>query len=199
MTDDDRRRAILTAAFRMPSVQTMASRTSSITNAFVNAVIPAVKPTVEEIDEALRILGMDPADVRCAYCGDRSTEWDHLRPLVVDRRPTGYITEIANLVPACGKCNQSKGNKPWRTWIRGTSAKHSPTKRGIAGTDSRVERLEAFERWRQPRRLDFDSLLGAAEWDGYWKLWENLLGEMTKCQKVADALRATIEAAMSST
>ena len=102
-------------AFRMPSVQTMMSRKSSITNAFVCAIIPRLPPpTAKEIDEALQILGVDPADVKCVYCGSDSTEWVHFRPLVVDRQPTGYLSEISNLVPACGKCNQSKGNKPWR-------------------------------------------------------------------------------------
>ena len=107
-------RKLLLSAFQMPSVASMVSRKSSITNAFVNTLIPQIPPTVEEIEQALTVLAMDPADVRCAYCGDAKTEWDHLRPLVVKQRPTGYITEIANLVPACGKCNQSKRNAEWR-------------------------------------------------------------------------------------
>ena len=117
--DSGLRRKILAAAFQMPSVQTMVSRKSSITNAFVNAVIPTIPPTADEIDEALTILGMEPTNVRCAYCGDKATEWDHLRPLVAKRRPTGFISEIANLVPACGKCNQSKGGSDWRKWMLG--------------------------------------------------------------------------------
>lgn len=68
----------LRAAFRMPSVQTMVSRKSSITNAFVNALIPVVEPTPAEIAEALEILSMSLDAVACAYCGDRATEWDHL-------------------------------------------------------------------------------------------------------------------------
>jgi len=117
LSPDDHRRKILNAAFQMPSVQTMVSRKSSITNAFVSAIIPVIAPTHNEIEEALRILGMDPNDARCAFCGDKASEWDHLRPLVLQRRPTGYISEIANLVPLAGKCNQSKGNKPWRDWM----------------------------------------------------------------------------------
>ena len=93
------RAKLLSAAFRMPSVQTMVSRKSSITNAFVNSLIPVIPPTLEEIDQALQILGLEPDNVRCAYCGDPRTEWDHLRPLVLRLRPTGYISEIANLVP----------------------------------------------------------------------------------------------------
>src|SRR5829696_8240616 len=114
----------------MPSVQTMMSRKSSITNAFVNALIPVVEPTLAEIAEALSVLGMPVDDVWCAYCGDEASEWDHLRPLVVGRRPTGFISEIANLVPSCGKCNQSKGNKRWETWML-SDAPRAPAKRGI--------------------------------------------------------------------
>ncbi|MCY2924087.1 MAG: HNH endonuclease, partial [Planctomycetota bacterium] len=80
----------------------------------MNSIIPVIPPSQEEVLAALGILGIDPEDLRCAYCGDRASEWDHLRPLVVNRRPTGFISEIANLVPSCGKCNQSKGNQNWR-------------------------------------------------------------------------------------
>lgn len=188
---DDSRRKLLTAAFRMPSFQTMVSRKSSITNAFVNSVIPVITPTIDEIDQALAILGMDPADCRCAYCGDKSSEWDHLRPLVVQRRPTGFVTEIANLVPSCGKCNQSKGNKPWRDWMM-SKAKLSPTGRGLVNVAERVGRLDAFEKWRPPIRIDFASVLGQEDWENYWSMCEKVMDELKGCQKIADAMRARI-------
>ena len=111
--------------FAMPKPVRITGRSSSITNSFVNGVIPVVVPSEAEVREALEILGMLER-VTCSYCGDTSTEWDHLRPLVDKQRPTGYISEIHNLVPACGKCNQSKGNKHWLTWMRST-ARLSPT------------------------------------------------------------------------
>jgi len=185
------RQKLLTAAFRMPSVQTMVSRKSSITNAFVSAIIPVVPPTRDEIDKALEILAMKPDDVRCAYCGDVSTEWDHLRPLVIKRRPTGFISEIANLVPACGKCNQSKGNKNWRDWIT-SPAPRSPTGRAITGTDRRVARLHAYEKWRVPTQVDFSTIVGPADWEKYWELCEELIAELQKCQAVADAIRVRV-------
>jgi len=46
-----------------------------------------------------------------------TTDWDHLRPLVRNRRPTGFISEIKNLVPSCGPCNQSKGAADWKAWM----------------------------------------------------------------------------------
>jgi HNH endonuclease len=190
-------RKLLLAAFQMPAVATLVSRKSSITNAFVNTLIPQIVPPLEEIEQALKILGMDLADVRCAYCGDKMTEWDHLRPLVVKQRPTGYISEIANLVPACGKCNQTKGNSSWREWMLSTTARHSPTARGKKDVAERVARLEAYERWRPPTRIDdFEAILGTEEWAAYWRAWEKINADLRECQKVADDLRAKIEKAL---
>jgi len=196
-SDDSLRRKLLLAAFQMPAMATMVSRKSSITNAFVNTLIPQIQPTPEEIEQALTILGMDITDIRCAYCGDRMTEWDHLRPLVVKQRPTGYISEIANLVPACGKCNQSKGNSPWRTWMLSKTARHSPTARGKSDVADRIARLEAYERWRPSIRIeDFEAILGPEEYSAYWQAWEKINADLKECQKVADNLRHKVEASI---
>lgn len=191
-TDADLRRALLKEAFRMPSVQTMMSRKSSITNAFVSSLIPVIVPTIDEIDHSLTILGMSPSDVRCAYCGDSATEWDHLRPLVLNRRPTGYISEIANLVPSCNKCNQSKGNKPWREWIKNAKAKRSPTGRKLTGVAERVARLEEYEKWRTPICLDIQAVIGDVEWKKYWALCDAVIAEMQQCQEVANDIRRRV-------
>lgn len=193
--DSEARRRLLMSAFRMPSVQTMVSRKSSITNAFVGALIPVVVPTVTEIEEALAILGQEPEDVRCVYCADKASEWDHLRPLVLKRRPTGFISEIANLVPACGKCNQSKGNQPWKDWMLG-GARLSPTGRGVAGVAERVAKLETYEKWRSPTVVNLESIIGRDEWEKYWDVCEVVNADMRKAQAVADALRVRILAAI---
>lgn len=191
MSLSDEQRKLLQAAFRMPSVQNMLGRRSSITNAYVASIIPVVRPSVEEIAQALQILEMSPENVRCAYCNDRSTEWDHLRPLVLDRRPTGYISEIANLVPACGKCNQSKGNKPWRDWML-SSATRSPTGRGLPDVSDRIKRLERYERWREPVCVDFEAIVGQTEWREYWSLWEAILKDLKASQQVADDIKQRV-------
>lgn len=188
-------KSLKSRVFQMPSVQTMVSRKSSVTNAFVNSVIPCIEPTDEEVEQALRTLGMTADTIACAYCGDKQTEWDHLRPLVSKMRPTGYISEIANLVPACGKCNQSKGNKPWREWML-SPARLSPTGRGMKDVAKRVKRLEAYLEWRHPTKIDFEEILGTEHWDNYWSLWEALINEMRRCQEVADTLRDRIKEAL---
>jgi hypothetical protein len=194
LLDDAARRRLLEAAFKMPSMQSIVARKSTITNAFVNSLIPAIRPTPNEIEEALRILGMTPDNVRCAYCGDRNSEWDHLRPLVLKERPTGYISEIANLVPSCGKCNQSKRNEAWRTWIVGTSGKHTPARRGVADLHLRIERLDAYERWKSPTRIDFDSVAPPQEWKAYWEMRAQINEEMKRCHEMAEVIRQRIAA-----
>ncbi len=150
---------------------------------------------MEEIEQALNILGMEPSDVRCAYCGDKASEWDHLRPLVWKRRPTGFITEIGNLVPSCGKCNQSKRNANWREWML-SKAKLSPTGRGIIDVANRIAKLEIYEKWRPPTRVALETVLKPEEWEHYWQLCENVVDELKKCQEIADTIRETISAAI---
>jgi hypothetical protein len=163
-------------------------RSSSITNAFISAIIPVVEPTEVEEREALSILQISPEDIRCAYCGDKSTEWDHLRPIISNQEPTGYITEIANLVPSCGKCNQSKGKSYWRTWMEG-NAKLSPKTRGIADLKDRVTRLQAYEAWRQPRKIDFAAIVGPEMWQRHRQNWRKVLDLLKQSQELANEIR----------
>jgi hypothetical protein len=159
----------------------------------VNSIIPVIQPTDAEILEALQILDIDASDVRCAYCGDPSTEWDHLRPLVVDQRPTGYISEIGNLVPACGKCNQSKGNKYWCDWIS-SDVPQSPKSRSIQDLEDRIKRLEVYEQWKPRDPIDFESIAGTKLWAEHWKNWEAVLAALKTSQDLAERIRDAIRA-----
>ena len=177
-----------TSLCQLPTPMTVTGRSSSLTNAFINAIIPVIEPSQAEVLEALRILNLDPADIRCAYCGDKSTEWDHLRPIITNQAPTGYITEIANLVPSCGKCNQSKGKSSWRVWIN-SKARLSPATRGITDIDARVARLEDYERWRQPRCIDFAAVVGPELWNRHRQNWRDVLSLLRKSQELAVEIR----------
>jgi len=170
---------------------TVAGRSSSITNAFVNAIIPVIVPSEEEERTALEILEIAPGDLRCSYCGDKSTEWDHLRPIINDQKPTGYITEIANLVPSCGKCNQSKGKSPWRTWME-SNARLSPKTRRVPNLQERINRLLKYEAWREPRMLDFEAIAGKEMWDSHRKNWREVLDLLKRSQKIADEIRRVV-------
>ena len=176
--------------FRMPRPVTITARSSSITNSFVNGVIPVILPTAEDVRAVLTILGMLGA-ANCAYCGDPHTEWDHLRPLVVAQRPTGYISEIQNLVPACGKCNQSKGNRGWREWML-SSARLSPKSRGVPDIAERIERLDALESWRSPTKVEFESVVSEELWNRHWQNHRKVLQAMREAEQTAAQIRASI-------
>lgn len=175
----------------MPTAVRITGRTSTITNSFVNSIIPVFHPTPDEVQEALSVLGMTPATVRCAYCGDPATEWDHLRPLVKGQRPTGHVSEIANLVPACGKCNQSKSGHDWRLWMVG-AAPQSPKTRQISDLEARVARLDAYERWRKPRMVNFETIAGPELWSRHWENHKRLLALMSESQVTAEAIRRSV-------
>lgn len=180
--------------FRKPLKIT--SRTSSITNSFVQAIIPSIEPSEVEVLEALKILEIDPVNMTCAYCGRPSTDWDHLRPLVRNKRPTGYINELRNLVPSCGPCNQSKSGADWRKWILG-DAKGSPKTMNIQDLDVRVERLERFEAWGSVEPLPLGNLAGTELWVQHWNNLEEIQDRMHRAQRHAELVNRSIRSALS--
>ncbi len=177
--------------FRMPTPMKITGRSSSITNAFINSIIPVVLPSAEEVKRAMEILEMTPDTFQCAYCGGVVSEWDHLRPLVKDKKPTGYISEIHNLVPSCGKCNQSKGNKEWKIWML-SSAKLSPVARGIKDIPERVKRLEAYENSKAPTKMDFAAIVGQDVWAQHQRNLERVQSLMRESQELATKINAEV-------
>lgn len=171
----------------------LTGRRSTITGLFFTSLTPYIEPSDAEVDGALKILGMRRGSCVCAYCGDPKTEWDHFRAIVKDRRPTGYITEIANLVPACGKCNQSRGNKDWKEWMLG-KAKRSPTVRKIPDTETRVERLAAYEAAGKPIKIDYEDLAGEEGWRQHLRHLDEVLQLLERAEEHASKLRRLAKA-----
>ncbi len=178
--------------FRMPTQMKITGRTSTMTHAFITSIIPHIKPTEKQVRKSLEILHISPDNITCAYCGDAATEWDHLRPLVKDKKPTGFISEIHNLVPSCGKCNQSKGNKYWRDWIK-SKANLSPKSRNINNLDELIERLEKYEKWGDARVIDFEKVVNPVLWEQHWNNRQRLFDLMEKSQELATEIKKLIK------
>jgi hypothetical protein len=175
-----------------PKSISISARISTVTNAFTNSVIPRVEPTQDQLDQALKLLGMKEGDIRCAYCGDPATEWDHLSPLVENKKPTGFITEIFNLIPACGKCNQSKRNQPWESWIRSTAPK-SPATRRIADLDTRIEMIRTYENWASEHRTKLNvTALAQGLWEEHEGHRVRIAAEMNAAQQRAALIRSML-------
>ena len=60
-----------------------------------------------------RLKIFDAFEGRCAYCHEPAKSLDHVIP-----RHRGGQTVIENLVPACLRCNGSKGSTEWTLWYR---------------------------------------------------------------------------------
>lgn len=178
--------------FKMPNPVSIMGRSSSITNSFINGIIPVIEPSDKEIEEVLKIFGLSADDLRCVYCGDKSTEWDHLYPLIEDKEPTGYISEIQNLVPACGKCNQSKGNTHWEKWMFG-NAKQSPFTRNIIDIEEKSKRIKIFEDWKKRTKLKFEEIVDSKIWKEYKDTYDEIIKSMEKCQEVSKNIKTIVE------
>lgn len=176
----------------MPKAVTIMGRSSSITNSFYNGIVPIIEPSDEEIRNALKTLEQTEENVTCVYCGDPKTEWDHLYPLIVNKRHTGYITEIANLVPACGKCNQSKGNSYWKEWII-SDAEKSPKTRMVKDLDKRIKIIEKYDLSFPKHRIDIEALVGEDIWQKYQESYEKIILEMQKAQAIMDNIKSIIK------
>lgn len=171
----------------------LTSRRSTLTGLFFTTLTPYLEPTESEVEVALGVLGMKRGVCVCAYCGDKKSEWDHFRAVVKDRKPTGYITEIANLVPVCGKCNESRGNKEWKAWMRGTSAL-SPATRGVPDIENRIRHLDDFAAWRSPVRIDYANLRTDAQWKQHTENLEKILKLLEDAELHARDSRTLAEA-----
>lgn len=127
--------------FDYPSADKIGSRTSTIARSMASTLMPRIGATeaIQLQMAALLYYGKEFCQlnrnqqelikkdfdkdkdhreiIKCVYCGDKATHLDHLYPLVDDKNPTGFASEPANLVPCCGKCNQSKGSKLWDDYM----------------------------------------------------------------------------------
>jgi len=85
---------------------------------------------------------------------------DHYFPLMTNKLPTGYITELSNLIPCCGSCNSSKGGKHWKSWYlyKGTHDKIISSGVTEEKYKQRLETLGTYEKSGKIK-LDYEKLL----------------------------------------
>lgn len=177
--------------YQPPGGESIGARASAMRSAFVRSLIPNVLPSELELANAFSLLKLDADDLRCVYCGNTSTEWDHFFPVMREGQPTGYLTRIQNLVPACGKCNQSKGNRYWKDWMTST-APLSPTTRGVTKLNQKIKRLQSFEAWGAEAMVDFETVLGSDAMKRHNDYLKQILGLMTEAETHSKALRSAL-------
>ena len=68
------------------------------------------------------------------------------------------------------------------------TAPQCPNVRCIADLSQRIERLEAYEKWRSPHIVDWEKIIDQNIWDEHWRNLERMHAMMKKCQEVADEI-----------
>lgn len=181
--------------FKMPTKSDLKGRSSTISNAFAISVTPFIRPSNEELEEYYRLLDIEEG--QCAYCLGFGNGKDHLKPLVSNGMPTGYITDIHNLVPCCQRCNSSKGSKQFQNWYK--SQENLARLRGLGLSDEIIERrytiISEYEK-KVPAPIDYEAIVGHELWEEYKKRRIKLLQELNENQRFCDQLSEMVAKAI---
>lgn len=178
--------------FKLPTKSDLKSRASTISNAFAIAITPYIYPSEEEISNFLTELCLKQG--QCAYCLGKANAMDHVKPLVKNGLPTGYKTEIRNLVPCCSACNSAKGAQDFATWYK--SAKNVARLHLEGLTDTQIEeRFEAISRYidKIPQPIDYKTMLGDDMWNEYLHRKEEMISLLKENQVFCNKLNSIIK------
>ena len=134
------------------------TRASTITNAFVSALAPYEPYDDERACAAMRDLGQNDLDrLRCVYCRDDATTWDHLINLVSNKKLNGYGHQLGNLVPCCSRCNSAKQGKNYEDFVNARVQLSGPEKAElIERLTSHLRLAKKHEPTEEEKKLDDD-------------------------------------------
>lgn len=143
--------------FKYPAADKISSRTSTICRSMACTLLKREACSSEE-EQAWKHFFPNKT---CAYCGGEAKHLDHLYPLIKNRRPTGYWTEPANLVPCCRECNQPKGNLAWDEYMDSEQCKHQGN---VADIQRRKDTLAAFQARMPAQKIEISEEI-LLKWD----------------------------------
>ena len=180
--------------FLMPTKSSLKSRSSTINNAFVISITPFIVPDNSVLKDYYEELQIEPQ--QCGYCmrmGEGKTV-DHINPLVIDSMPSGFITDINNLIPCCKDCNSKKGGKLFKKWY--LEKENVIRLKGLGMTDedinSRYEIISNYIDKHCSTPYSYQDIVGDKLWDEYCKRRKKLVETLEEDQKFCDMLNDII-------
>ena len=181
--------------FKLPNGTTINGRKSTIAKAFSDGIAPRIQPTAEEYEQFLKFFPKLLGAHTCAYCGGRCDYYEHLRPLVIALTPTGYGSDIYNLVPSCALCNHNKGNNDWKHWMSDTR------NRGVSNSvehNQRFLHLQQFQDWGEGKvlRIDYERLVGSEKWQQYMKEYNRICAVLDEAHALQKEIKSAVTAAV---
>lgn len=150
-----KRKSCVINGLKYPSSDQISGRSSTICRSMACTLLLRDGCSPEEEKKWMQFF----PEKRCAYCGKSASHLDHLHALIENRKPTGYGTEPANLVPCCKDCNQPKGNLEWEEYMRSTNCKHignSKTDDPHQAMEMRIAIIKAFQEAMPPQKAIID-------------------------------------------
>jgi len=164
----------------------IARRWSTINGAIQIALAVPEVYDEKKVAELIELLDQKMDDIlTCVYCGDDAATWDHLLNNIQGGRFSGYGNRILNLVPACRTCNERKGGKPWRDFVKEVA----PT-----NVEDVIRRLAAVEARNDVERHSWEMIQTrypdlASSYD---RAQGELRAKVQELDKIAEQIRAAI-------
>jgi hypothetical protein len=121
----------------------------------------------------------------CAFCGDpNATRKDHLIPVISN----GDFTSN-NIVPACQKCDDSKGQKEYTIWMRNSrSPKSLKIRKGM--TDEEIERrINHIEKWQKGYKAKSEKELFGKYYEEYLSVLQEMDDLCTKARQLVTKVK----------
>ncbi len=177
--------------YKMPAKSTLKSRSSTISNAFAISITPYIVPSEDEVKDSYKKL--DIKEGQCAYCLGEGNGKDHLKPLVKNGMPTGYITSINNLVPCCSQCNSSKGARSFSEWYLSKENIKRLKKKHLSD-DEIKKRYDIIIKYENQVNdpIDYEKIVGTKLWNDYQVHRKTFLEMLNKEQEFCDMLSKLI-------
>ena len=143
--------------------------------------------TSKDREEALEFFG------GCAFCGSMpAPRNDHLIPVFEcgDRIRR-------NIVPSCQPCDDSKGKKEYRKWMR-TSRSSRSLKKFRKLSDAEIEtRIKLIEKWRSSYKPKTEAELFGKDYDKYLGILQRMDELCAEAKQLTDGIKARKNAARS--
>jgi len=135
--------------------------------------------TTEDYEDALEFFG------GCAFCGAKQApRKDHLIPVI----QRGDFTRH-NVVPACQKCDDSKGRKEYHEWMLNSNSRRSLKARGF--TDKQIERqIKLIEKWQSGYRPRTEAELFGKDYSTYQQILQRMEQLCEESKQMTDRVKS---------
>jgi hypothetical protein len=135
--------------------------------------------TTEDYEDALEFFG------GCAFCGAKQApRKDHLVPVI---KCGDFV--LRNVVPACQKCDDSKGQKEHHEWMWNSNSRCSLKARGF--TDEQIGgRIKLIEKWQSGYRPMTEAELFGEDYARYQEILQKMEQLCEEAKRMTSRVRS---------